>query len=219
MNYMGLIESATKITIPCNYITSLWCSVSITWRANYLFVEKKDIVRYITDCKLCMVTLLRKRCTKTTKKIHFSQLVILFTKQTNCTSRLSLPLIYRAARRWKSPTSFFFLTDRKELPTTAPRSVNRYCSPHDIKHTNQNLLLVCTAHLQLKSHPLATGSDRHLFPSRGTCYFSQPWSWWANHNRLWLHDMKKSFGFYIINWFSLMFAWVWRSVYLMYCPR
>ncbi len=218
MNYMGLIESATKITIPCNYITSLWCSVSITWRANYLFVEKKDIVRYITDCKLCMVTLLRKRCTKTTKKIHFHSLWY-FLQNKQIVHHAYLFHSSTVPPAAESRLHRFFLTDRKELPTTAPRSVNRYCSPHDIKHTNQNLLLVCTAHLQLKSHPLAAGSDRHLFPSRGTCYFSQPWSWWANHSRLWLHDMKKSFGFYIINWFSLMFAWVWRSVYLMYCPR
>ncbi len=43
--------------------------------------KKKDIVRHITDCKLCVV--LRKHCTNPPKKMHYSQLVILFrfTKQ------------------------------------------------------------------------------------------------------------------------------------------
>ncbi len=82
MYCMGFTESVTKIIMPCNYMTCVWSSVSITWRANELFVEKiKDIVRHITDCKLCVV--LRKRCTKAPKKMHYSQLVILFrfTKQ------------------------------------------------------------------------------------------------------------------------------------------
>ncbi len=29
-------------------------------------------------------------------------------------------------------------------------------NPHDIKQTDQNLLLVCTVHLKLKSHPFET---------------------------------------------------------------
>ncbi len=77
-----------------------------------LFVEKKDIVRHIADCKLCVVQ--RKCCTKATKKVHFSQLLIAYflvlQNKTNkkVTTRLPLPLIYRAA-------AFVFLTDRKKI--------------------------------------------------------------------------------------------------------
>ncbi len=93
---LGFTESVTKIIMPCNYITCVWSSLFITWRANYLFVEKKDIVRHITDCKLWVV--LRKRCIKAPKKMHYSQLVILFrfTKQNQLDITLTLPLIYRA---------------------------------------------------------------------------------------------------------------------------
>ncbi len=31
MYCMGFTESVTKIIMPCNYITCLWSSVSITW--------------------------------------------------------------------------------------------------------------------------------------------------------------------------------------------
>ncbi len=77
--------------------------------------KKKDIVRHITDCKLCVV--LRKRCTKATKKMHYSQLVILFrfTKQNKQQLYITLT----------SSTHLPCRRRRVLSPTTATGSVNR----------------------------------------------------------------------------------------------
>ncbi len=60
--------------------------------------KKKDIVRHITDCKLCVV--LRKCCTKAppTKNALFTacNTFSFYKTNNNWTSRLPLPLIYRA---------------------------------------------------------------------------------------------------------------------------
>ncbi len=114
-----------------------------------MFVEKKDIVRLITDCKLCVV--LRKPCTKATKKKHYSQLVILFsfTKQNNQKLYLTLTSSTHLPYRSRLGRFFFFNGSQNKWPTTATGSVNRKNNPRDIKQTNQNFLLVCTAHLRL----------------------------------------------------------------------
>ncbi len=111
--------------------------------------KKKYIFRHITDCKLCVV--LRKRCTKAPKKMHYSQLVILFrfTNQTTIGHHAYLTTHLPCHRR-----AHYRLREREPINNT-----------HDIKQTNQNLLLDCTAHLWLKSHPLAAGSDLRLYPS------------------------------------------------------
>ena len=51
----------------------------------------------------------------------------------------------------RHPLFFFF--DR--LANYCHQECERYYKPHDSKQTNQTILLVCTAHLQLTPHPLA----------------------------------------------------------------
>ncbi len=115
---MGFIESVTKILMPWIYITCLWSSVSITWRANELFVKKKILSGNVTYRLLCVV--LRKRCTKATKKKHYSQLVILFsfTKQNKQKLYLTLTSSTHLACR-RRLVRLFFDGSQKKSPTTA----------------------------------------------------------------------------------------------------
>ncbi len=123
--------------------------------------RKKDIIRYITDCKLC-----GKR-TKATQKKHYSQLVILFsfTKQTNtnCTSRLPLPLIYLSIKKF-----FLKITEKVYFPMKTPLQLlcNRTKHAHKMKCTSN-----FTKYTLLISGPRKhTQDEMHLTGNNFVCF-------------------------------------------------
>ncbi len=75
--------------------------------SNLVVCRKKDIVRHITDCMLCVV--LRKRCTKASM-MHFSHVMLFsFTKPNKhkyitLTSYTHLPCRHREREPIEQPT-------------------------------------------------------------------------------------------------------------------
>ncbi len=124
--------------------------------------RKKDIARHI-QIVICVV--LRKRCTKATKKNQYSQLVIRFSfaKQNKQNFYLYITLTSSTLDSRHCPVRFFFSTDRKKIRPLQPPGAWTDKTTH--MTSNKPIKIFCwflqptcslsPSHLQLKSHPLA----------------------------------------------------------------